>query len=89
MKKQWFAITITVATAATALLVLLGLIGNSGSGISTSALAAPLSLTVTAVDPAAAPNDIDSPIVIQGSGFSATLWSAPAKPDQHDPGDRC
>jgi photosystem II stability/assembly factor-like uncharacterized protein len=73
MKKQWFAITITAATTTTALLVLFWLMADSGFGISTPALAAPLSLTVTAVDPAAAPNDIDTPIVIQGSGFTATL----------------
>jgi len=73
MRKQWFAITITVATATTALLVLFWLMGDISSGISTPALAAPLSLTVTAVDPAVAPNDIDTPIVIQGTGFTATL----------------
>ena len=73
MKKQWLTLMITVATATTALFVLLGLLGGIGSGISTPALAAPLSLSVTAVDPAVAPNDIDTPIVIQGTGFTATL----------------
>lgn len=73
MKKQWFAIVITVATATTALLVLFGLMGDIGSGISTPALAAPLSLTVTAVDPAVAPNDLDTPIIITGTGFTAEL----------------
>ncbi|UCC75604.1 MAG: IPT/TIG domain-containing protein, partial [Anaerolineales bacterium] len=73
MKKQWSAITITVATATTALLVLFGLLGDTASGISTPALAASLSLTVTAVDPAVAPNDLDTPIIITGTGFTAEL----------------
>ena len=78
MKKQWFAITITVATATTALFVLFWWVGETASGISTSALAAPveqgaLSPTVIAVDPAVAPNDLDTPIVITGTGFTAGL----------------
>ncbi len=73
MKKQWFAITITVATATTALLGLFWLMGNTVSGISAPALAAPLSLTVTAVDPAVAPNDLDTPITIIGTGFATEL----------------
>jgi photosystem II stability/assembly factor-like uncharacterized protein len=82
MKKQWFAITITVATAMTALLGLFWLMGNVGFGIPGPALgasaerddaAAPLSLTVTAVDPAVAPNDLDTPIIITGTGFTAEL----------------
>lgn len=73
MKKQWFAITIAIVTAMMALLVLFWLVGDIGSGISTPALAAPLSLTVTAVNPDSAPNDIDAPIVIHGSGFTASL----------------
>ena len=71
MKKQWSVITITAATAAIAVLVLLGLMGDTGSSISTPALAAPLSLTVTAVDPAVAPNDLDTSIIISGTGFTA------------------
>ena len=73
MKKHWFAITITVAAATTALLVLFGLIGGAGSGLSAPVLATPHSLTVTDVAPAAAPNDIDTPIVIHGTGFTAAL----------------
>ena len=78
MKKQWLAITITVATATTALLMLFWWMGDISSGISTPALAAPaeqgaLSPTVTAVDPTGAPNDLDTPIVITGTGFSAGL----------------
>ena len=71
MKKQWFAPTLTVATATTALLVLFWLMGNIGSGIPSPALAAPLSPTVTDVDPTVAPNDLDTSIVITGTGFTA------------------
>ena len=77
MKKQWFVITITVATAITALFVLFWWVGDTASGISTSALAAPAeaadSPTVTAVDPAVAPNDLDTPIAITGTGFTAGM----------------
>ena len=73
MKKQWFAITITVATAAIALLGMFWLVGNIRSGISTPALAAPAEAgdapIVTAVDPGVAPNDLDTLMVITGSGF--------------------
>ena len=74
MKKQWLAITITLATATTALFVLFWWMGDTASGISTSALAAPVeagdSPIVTAVNPAVAPNDLDTPIVITGTGFT-------------------
>lgn len=73
MKKQWFPMMTTVAIATTALLVLFWLMGDTGSGIPTPALAAPRSLTVTDVDPTAASNDIGTPIVIQGTGFTAAL----------------
>ena len=73
MKKQWYAITITVATAAIALFVLFWWMGETASGISTPALAAPAeagdSPTVTEVDPSAAPNDLDTLLVITGTGF--------------------
>jgi len=39
-------------------------------GVKASNLTTP---TVTAVDPSQAPNDVDTPIVIQGTGFTATL----------------
>jgi hypothetical protein len=80
--KKWFALTLTVASATIALLVLFGLMGNAGLGIPGPALArsaerddaaAPLSLTVTAVDPTVAPNDLDTPIIITGTGFTAEL----------------
>lgn len=73
MKKRWFAITITLATAIAVLLMLFWFVEDIGSSISTPVMAAPVSLSVTAVDPVVAPNDVDTPIVIQGTGFTATL----------------
>ncbi len=73
MNKRWFAITIPIASAITALIIVLWLIGDISSRISSPALAAPLSLTVSAVQPDTAPNDIDTPILIHGTGFTATL----------------
>jgi len=82
MKKQWFAITATVAGAMTVLLVLLWLMEGTGLGVSTPALARSarrgvatdgLTPTVTTVMPAAAPNDVDVAITIHGGGFTATL----------------
>ena len=62
---------ITVASTAIAVLVLFWLTGSMGFGVSAPALAAPLAPTVTAVDPAVAPNDLDTPLVISGTGFTA------------------
>ena len=73
MKKRWVAITIMLATAITALLMLFWLVEDKGSSLSTPVMAAPLSLSVSAVNPTGAPNDVDSPIVIQGVGFTAPL----------------
>ena len=73
MNKRWFAISITLATALVALLGLFWLVGSMRAGISTPALAAPAeavdSPIVTAVDPVVAPNDLDTPIIITGTGF--------------------
>jgi len=71
MKNGLSAIMLTVATAAIAVLILFWFMGDISSGISTPALAAPLSLTVTAVDPVVAPNDLDTLIMITGTGFTA------------------
>ena len=78
MKKQWLAIPITLATAITTLFVLFWWMGETASGISSPALAAPaelvaLSLIVTDVDPRVAPYDLDTPIVITGTGFTVEL----------------
>lgn len=49
--------------------------GRTSPGVSSPALAAPLQIapTVTLVDQLSAPNDLDTPIVITGTGFSAGL----------------
>ena len=78
MKKQWLAIPITLATAITTLFVLFWWMGETASGISSPAQAAPaelvaLSLIVTDVDPRVAPYDLDTPIVITGTGFTVEL----------------
>lgn len=76
MNKRWLAAVAAVFTAMTALLILLCLVGRAGHGVSRLALAASLEAAtpaVTAVDPTFAPNDVDTPIVITGDGFSAGL----------------
>ena len=77
MKKHWFAIAITLTTATTALFVLFWLMRDISSGIFTPALAAPVEAgdapIVTAVEPDEAPNDLDTPLVITGTGFTAQL----------------
>ena len=72
MKKRLFALAV-ILTSTTALLVLLSLMGGASSGIPGLALAALLAAapTVTGVDPTSAPNDLDTPIVITGTGFTA------------------
>jgi len=73
MKKQRFALAVTLATALIALLGLFWLVGSMRAGVSTPALAAPVQASdapiVTAVDPVAAPNDLDTLLVITGNGF--------------------
>ncbi len=65
-----------VCIALTTVLVLLCMVGRAGHGVSRPALAASTetaALTVTAVDPTSAPNDIDTAIVIAGTGFVPEL----------------
>ena len=59
----------------TALLGLLGLMESARPDALQIAMAAPLQVTptVTLVDPASAPNDLDTPIVITGTDFVAVL----------------
>ena len=61
---------ITVASTAIAVLVLFWLTGGLGTSVPAPALAAPLAPTVTALGPATTPNDLDTPIVISGTGFT-------------------
>lgn len=71
MRRRWFIILAVVLSSMTLLLVQLCLVGRTGSRVLTLALAAPLQQapTVTEVDPQSGPNDLDTPIVITGTGF--------------------
>ena len=71
MKRRLFAITAALTSMA-ALIVLLYVLGEVGAGVSNPALAAPLDLAVTEVDPSSAPNDLDTPIVLTGTNFVST-----------------
>jgi len=83
MNKRWLAAVAAVFTGMTTLLVLLSLVGRAGHGVSRPALAASsetAALTVTAVDPTSAPNDLDTAIVITGAGFLPGLTGTLAMP---------
>ncbi len=83
MNRRWLAAVTAVFTAMTTLLVLLSLVGRAGHGVSRLALAASsetAALTVAAVDPTSAPNDLDTPIVIAGTGFLPELTGTLAMP---------
>jgi photosystem II stability/assembly factor-like uncharacterized protein len=79
MKGKLFA-TAAAVLAATTLVVLFCLMGNGQISNAKSQIskvwAAPLDApTVTAVDPASAPNDLDTPIIITGTGFAVQFGS--------------
>ena len=71
MKKRWFTVVGALLVSMMALVVMLCLLGSDRAGASGAAQAAPLALqpTVTEVDPSSAPNDLDTPIVISGTGL--------------------
>ena len=74
MKKIWLAIVCAVLIPMATLGILFTLARSISLGVSEIALAAPLdALTVTGVNPTAAPNDLDTLIVITGTGFTAGL----------------
>jgi photosystem II stability/assembly factor-like uncharacterized protein len=75
MKKHAFAPLAAILISTIVLLVMFCVFSNDAPGMSTAALAAPMqtSPTVTQVDPTSAPNDLDIPIVITGTGFTAEL----------------
>ena len=76
MKKRLLLTATPVLIAMTAVLILLGSVGSAIPTLSVSAVAAPLEVitpTVTSIDPTSAPNGIDIPIVITGSGFHPGL----------------
>jgi photosystem II stability/assembly factor-like uncharacterized protein len=83
MNKRLLLIVMTILVAMTAVLILLGSVGSAIPSLSVSALAAPLEVvahTVTSIDPTSAPNDIDTPIVITGTGFLPKLTGTLAMP---------
>jgi hypothetical protein len=75
MKKQVLAPFAAILISTPVLLVMFCVFTRNGSGISAAALAARMQTfpTVTQLDPASALNDLDSPIVITGTGFTAEL----------------
>jgi photosystem II stability/assembly factor-like uncharacterized protein len=74
MEKRFLATIAAVLVAASALLGLLSFFGQATFHLSPVARAAPLDApTVITVDPSSAPNDLDTPIVISGTGFAAGL----------------
>ena len=77
MRNKYIQIVFCIGAALAAVFVLFWLMGHIRSAISTPALAAPAEVadspTVASVAPTVAPNDVDSPIVIHGTGLTATL----------------
>jgi photosystem II stability/assembly factor-like uncharacterized protein len=75
MKKQVLAPFAALLISVTMLLVMFCVLATGGSGVASTALAAPMqtSPAVTQVDPASAPNDLDISIAITGTGFTAGL----------------
>jgi photosystem II stability/assembly factor-like uncharacterized protein len=77
MRNRYTQIVVCIAAALAAVFVLFWLVGNIRAGISNPVLAAQAAVvespTVDSLSPSASPNDVDTPIVIHGSGFTATL----------------
>jgi photosystem II stability/assembly factor-like uncharacterized protein len=71
MKRRAFGTVAAFLISTTALLVLLCVLGKASPAVSSRALAAPLQITPTValVDPASAPNDLDTLITITGTDF--------------------
>jgi photosystem II stability/assembly factor-like uncharacterized protein len=71
MKKRWFALAAVVLAWGVALLLLVSISGDTGLGLFGSVRAAPMAgePTITEVVPSSASNDLDTPIVITGTGF--------------------
>jgi photosystem II stability/assembly factor-like uncharacterized protein len=76
MKKQSFVVIVVIPVVSTALFVLLAFALNTAPSISRAVQAAAADViapTVTAIDPSSAFNDLDTPIVITGTDFTAVL----------------
>ena len=78
MKRQWFAAAAVALVWTAALVVLLCAAGVSSSGVARPArAAAPVAEpTIVEIGPSAAPNDLDTPLVITGTNFEdgAEVW---------------
>ncbi|MBU0492599.1 MAG: IPT/TIG domain-containing protein [Chloroflexi bacterium] len=74
MNKRSFASVATALLSITALLILLALMAWTSADAPTPARAAPLLAvpTVTGVAPTSAPNDLDTPLVVTGTGFTTS-----------------
>ena len=75
MKRRVFVTAVAVLISMTALVGLLYMLGRTRPVVPSPVLAAQLASTpmVIEVDPSLAPNDLDIPIVITGTGFTAGL----------------
>ena len=71
MVKRLIVIVSSSLISTTAVILLLFLMKTGLGTVFRPAFASPHSPTVTAVDPGTAPNDLDTPIVITGTGFTA------------------
>ena len=69
MKCQWLALALVVLALTAVMMGLVYVADLTGSAWAASSEQAP---TLIEVDPSSAPNDLDSPIVITGTGFAAT-----------------
>ncbi|MEJ2209609.1 MAG: IPT/TIG domain-containing protein, partial [Anaerolineae bacterium] len=73
MKMQRYVAMTPLMIAAAMLFALMGMMVSAISADVVPVLAAPLSPSVTSVSPNSVSNDVNVPIVIDGSGFTATL----------------
>ncbi len=76
MKSRIFVIIVTMFIALTALITLFSTFEGIASGIRSQALAAPAESdppVVSGIEPSSTPNDLDVPIIVTGTGFTAEI----------------
>ncbi|MGD8753490.1 MAG: hypothetical protein PVG14_18830, partial [Anaerolineales bacterium] len=76
MNKRIITVVLVSLSSLLVLILLFAFMGSTRSSVAQRAMAASLKpdlLTISQVIPSSAPNDIDSAILIQGSGFTATI----------------
>jgi photosystem II stability/assembly factor-like uncharacterized protein len=66
MKRHWLALMAVFLAWMVAIMVLFCMLGGTGQ-----AVAPDVAPTITEISPASAPNDLDTPLVITGTGFTA------------------